>query len=261
MPRKTNKNLCFKFYLWIVLEPTDKPCKMHPLCSTRDDFAVIYIAGISPPLIRLLVFFPGLFTVMKRMRRTQMLTCTSPLHLHIKTWRLKASPCFGSSSLICPAPVANLRPLQRLVLWAYKIYNNRVVRVTHLKICISCFAGIWAKAFPELESQNNMRPTSPVHGAHLFFNAIWTYPDWDPRWQNRVVSNSEKQPGYAWCKGKRKNIPQTVVDFVRGVSRHTESFVEFLLRILVFGLTVKDLMWKLWYITDRNTHTNAILSV
>lgn len=157
-----------------------------------------------PPPIALCVLFLGLFTVMKRMRRTQMLTCTSPLHLHIKTWRLKASPFFGSSSLICPAPAANLRPLQRLVLWASKIYNNRVVHVTHLKICISCFAGNGAKAFPKLESQNNMRPTSPVHGAHLFFNAIWTYPDWEPRWQNRVVPNSEKQLGYAWRKGKKK---------------------------------------------------------
>lgn len=168
-----------------------------------------FISQGFPPLIGLCVLFPGLFTVMKRMRRTQMLMCTSPLHLLIKTWRLKASLCFGSSSLICPALVANLRPLQRLVLWAYKIYNDRVVHVTHLKICVvlSCFAGNWAKAFPELESQNNMRPTSPVHGAHLFVNAIWTYPDWEPWWQNRVVPNSEKQPGYAWRKGKKKNIP------------------------------------------------------
>lgn len=212
-PGKQIKTFCIKFYLWIFLEPTDKLDYKWLCCHLyRRDF---------PPLIMLHVLFPGLFTVMKRMRRTQMLTCTSPLHLHIKTWRLKASPCFGSSSLICPALVANLRPLQRLVLWAYKIYNNRVVHVTHLKICISCFAGNWAKAFPELESQNNMRPTSPVHGAHLFFNAIWTYPDWEPRWQNRVVPNSEKQPGYAWCKGKKKKIPQTGVDFVRGVSWHT----------------------------------------
>lgn len=48
MTRKTNKKLCLKFYLWIVLEPTDKPCKRRPLCSTHDDFAVSYIAGISP---------------------------------------------------------------------------------------------------------------------------------------------------------------------------------------------------------------------
>lgn len=185
------------------------------------------------------VLFPGLFTVMKQMRRTQMLTCTSPLHLHIKTWRLKASPCFGSSSLICPALVANLRPLQRLVLWAYKIYSNRVVHVTRLKICISFLQ----ETEPKLSPSWNPKIICDPHPQ--FTEPICSSTPSEPTQIGSLggkielsltLKNNLAMPG---AKVKKKKIPQTGVDFVRGVSWHTESLVKFLLCILVFGLTVK----------------------
>lgn len=156
----------------------------------------------------LCVLFPGLFTVMKQTRRVQMLMCISRPHLHVKTCRWKASPCFGMSFLMCPALDVNLHPLQRLVLWVFEIWYNKVDRISHFNsfLCFLFFFSTanWAKALPQLESQNNMWSPPPADRTCILFNTIWTSAGWEPWWQNRVVPNSEKQPSYAWSKGKNE---------------------------------------------------------
>lgn len=57
---------------------------------------------------------PGLYTVMKLMRRVQTLTCISRPHLPTKTCNWKASLCSGTSSPSCRALAVNPHLLQRL---------------------------------------------------------------------------------------------------------------------------------------------------